>query len=124
MGHQKYFLQSSAQTIAKARELRKRMTPEEKTLWRCLRKKSIGARFRKQTPFGPFILDFFTCEKRIAIELDGNRHFGKEGKMYDAARDEYLASHGIRVFRFKNSEVRSHLAKVLSRIQEIVGEKE
>ena len=55
----KYFLQASKSTLAKARALRKRMTPEEKILWSRIRNNGCGVHFRKQVPFGPYILDFF-----------------------------------------------------------------
>jgi very-short-patch-repair endonuclease len=111
-----YFLKTTPSTIAKARALRKRMTPEEKLLWSHLRRDSFGVHFRKQVPFGPYIVDFFCVAKRIAVELDGDQHFTKEAREYDAARDEYLRSHDITVLRLRNRELRTNLDGVLTRI--------
>jgi very-short-patch-repair endonuclease len=113
-----FFLQTSKSTIAKARALRKIMTPEEKKLWSHLRKKSFGIEFRKQVPFGHYILDFFCLAKKLAIELDGDQHFEKDAKEYDAARDEYLRLHEITVLRFRNREVNLNLDGVLTVIWE------
>ena len=112
----KYFLRASQSTIAKARALRKTMTPEEKKLWSHLRGKSFDVQFRKQVPFGPYILDFFCLAKRVAIELDGDQHYEPQAKEYDTARDEYLRLHGITVLRFRNNELKTNLDGVLTQI--------
>ena len=112
----KYFLQASKSTIAKARTLRKRMTPEEKILWSRLRGDSFDVHFRKQVPFGPYILDFFCLSKKLAIELDGGQHYTSEALEYDKARDEYLQSQEIIVLRFRNKELKTNLDGVLTQI--------
>jgi len=109
-----FFLQTSKSTIAKARALRKRMTPEEKKLWSHLRRNSFAVHFRKQVPFGPYILDFLCLTKKVVIELDGNQHFEREAIAYDKARDLYLQSHDMRVLRFRNKELKTNLDGVLS----------
>jgi very-short-patch-repair endonuclease len=114
----RYFLQTSKSTIAKARALRKTMTPEEKILWSRLRNNAFGVHFRKQVPFGPYILDFFAFSPKLAVELDGDQHFEKEAKKYDEARDNYLRQYGITVFRFRNREIKTDLEGVLTTIWE------
>ncbi len=114
----KFFLHTSKSTIAKARALRKRMTPEEKILWSHLRNKSFDIQFRKQVPFGPYILDFFYLAKKLAIELDGDQHYENDAKEYDAARDEYLREQGITILRFRNREVKTNLDGVMQMIWE------
>ncbi len=117
----KFFLQASKSTIAKARALRKAMTPEEKKLWSHLRAKSFNSQFRKQVPFGPYILDFFCLVKKIAVELDGGQHYTDEGQEYDAARDKYLQAHEITMLRFRNREVKTNLDGVLTVIWDTVN---
>lgn len=119
----KYFLQASKSTIAKARALRKTMTPEEKMLWSRVRVKSFGVHFRKQVPFGPYILDFFCLSKKLAIELDGDQHYKGEAQEYDAARDDFLRSHGITVLRFRNRELKTNLDGVLTVVWEACKKK-
>ena len=114
----KFFLHTSKSTIAKARALRKRMTPEEKILWSHLRNKSFDIQFRKQVPFGPYILDFFCVTAKVAIELDGDQHYENDAKEYDAARDEYLREQGITILRFRNREVKTNLDGVMQVIWE------
>src|SRR2546423_1072438 len=75
-------------TMERARELRQAATGPEKALWTILRDRIVmGVRFRRQHPFGPFILDFFCPEKLLAVELDGRTHASDQAKVYDADRD-------------------------------------
>lgn len=90
------------------------MTMQEKILWAHLNNNALGVRFRRQVPFGPFILDFMCVTKRLAIELDGNQHFEPMAVEYDKARDEYLQSNSIKVIRFRNTEIHKNLEGVLS----------
>ncbi len=61
--------------IQRARELRKRMTPEEKTLWNRLRAKRFeGLHFRRQQIIDGFIADFYCNELGLVIEIDGEGH--------------------------------------------------
>jgi very-short-patch-repair endonuclease len=80
------------------KELRSAETPEEKLLWDKLRRKSLGHKFSRQYSAGPYILDFYCSDKRLAIELDGFQHL--ENKDYDIYRDEYLELNDIKVLRF------------------------
>jgi very-short-patch-repair endonuclease len=44
----------------KARKLRKNMTPSEKILWRYIKNRQLkGMYFRRQHPYGIYIIDFF-----------------------------------------------------------------
>src|SRR3989344_9347956 len=97
------------------KELRRDETPEEKALWDKLRRKNLGHKFSRQYSAGPYILDFYCPEKRLAIELDGSHHL--ENKDYDVERDEYLLLNDIKVLRFWNREVNVNIDKVLERIK-------
>jgi adenine-specific DNA-methyltransferase len=83
------------------RHLRKNATDSETALWRHLRARRFGGfKFRKQHPCGPYILDFYCAQRRLAIELDGGQHYLPRGLPHDARRDDYLAARGITVLRF------------------------
>ena len=89
----------------------------KRSLWQALRGRRLaGLKFRRQHPFGPFVLDMFCVEPQLVIEVDGGIHATPEQADYDAARTEYLADRGLRVLRFTNEEVMQKLAEVLSRI--------
>ncbi len=62
-------------TNRNARDLRLNPTDAERALWRHLRQRQIaGLKFRRQHPFGGYILDFVCLEARLVIELDGGQH--------------------------------------------------
>jgi very-short-patch-repair endonuclease len=44
--------------LDRARHLRRDMTAAETLMWRALRDRGIGAKFRRQVPIGPTIADF------------------------------------------------------------------
>jgi very-short-patch-repair endonuclease len=50
----------------RARELRHHQTEAEAQLWFLLRKRGLsGAKFRRQVPFEPYILDFYCHEASL-----------------------------------------------------------
>ncbi|MDX2129904.1 MAG: type ISP restriction/modification enzyme [Chloroherpetonaceae bacterium] len=102
-----------------ARELRKNATDAEKLMWSLLRNRQLnGYKFRRQHPFGRFILDFYCHESKLCVELDGGQHAEKNQAEYDAARTEVLNQNGIRVIRFWNNEVFTNTEGVLMNIIE------
>lgn len=90
--------------LARARELRANMSPPERALWNVLRGHRLqGIKFSRQVESGPFFIDFAARMHRLAIELDGETHAGRE--LQDAARTAFLERQGWRVIRFTNGEV-------------------
>ncbi|GAB4297628.1 MAG: hypothetical protein Fur0034_07810 [Desulfuromonadia bacterium] len=106
-----------------ARELRHHTTDAEALLWRLLRNRQLaGAKFRRQHPFAPYVLDFYCHEHKLAVELDGGQHNEAGGRQHDARRDAYLQRQGLRILRFWNNEVLHETEAVLEAIyQAIVG---
>ena len=83
-------------------KLRHIATPAEKALWRSLKKSGVGAKFRRQHGVGPYVLDFYCPEHKLAIEIQGAIHKDVMRRDYDAERQAYLESQGIRVLYFEN----------------------
>ena len=65
---------------------------------------------------GPFTLDFYCAELRLAVELDGGQHYEEQGRRYDASRDAALRAEGIRTLRFSNLDVLSETEGVAEAI--------
>jgi very-short-patch-repair endonuclease len=87
--------------VNRARLLRKKATDTERILWRHLRNRNfVGYKFRRQHPFGCYILDFYCPTAKLAIELDGGGHSYRAGQIRDRTRSESLARKGIIVLRF------------------------
>ena len=119
--------QTFNRTVAKtanARRLRSKSTPAERRLWGKLRGgQQEGASFRRQHPAGPYVLDFYCPELRIAVEVDGGGHGHFSGAQKDARRDAWLRENGVLVLRFWNNEVRSNLYGVCETIRLAVLER-
>jgi very-short-patch-repair endonuclease len=111
--------QYSRKSRDRAREQRRDPTDAEDGLWRFLRDRSVvHAKFRRQHPFGPFILDFYCHERRLAVEVDGGQHLEPAAGEYDRRRTDYLRGLGIRVLRFNNVEVLTETESVMQVILE------
>ena len=90
----------------------------EKTLWHHLRNRKVaGCKFRRQYSLGPYVLDFFCYESKLAIEMDGRQHGELKAQAHDAKRDMYLKMHGIRIKRIWNFQLRENLDGVLAGIR-------
>ena len=76
--------------VAKARELRKNMTPAEKKLWHGYLR-SFKFRVLRQRPIAFFIVDFYCAALKLVIEVDGDSHFTEAGRAYDAERTSILS---------------------------------
>ncbi len=109
------FLYNDPKFKPRRKELRHNETKEEKLLWTNLRRKNLGCKFSRQYSAGPYILDFYCSERRLAVELDGAQHL--ENKDYDSERDEYLLLNDIKVLRFWNREISANMDKVLEKIK-------
>ncbi len=111
-------IQSPDRNFIRAKWLRRDQTRAEKVLWNELRTKRFhGYKFRRQTPIGPFIVDFFCFEKRLIIEVDGSAHWDDESQLYDRRREQYLREHGFQIVRFENYEVMNYLEDVLDKLK-------
>ncbi len=78
--------------------MRKAPTLGERELWRLLRDRSLeGAKFRRQAPIGPYIVDFVCFARRLVVEVDG--YFHSLNAERDARRDAWLTAEGYGVLR-------------------------
>src|SRR5450631_197339 len=108
--------------LAAARRLRRDMTIAETILWRGLRNRGNGAKFRRQVPIGPYVADFVCIAGRLIIELDGPPHDEAEQRLHDVSRDAWLRAQGWRVLRFSNDLVIGGGNIVLDEIRKAIGE--
>lgn len=105
----------------KRRNLRKNSTYTEKVLWLSLRKKQIhGIRFHRQYSINHFIIDFYAPKIKLAIEVDGSSHIGKEE--YDKHRQKYIEQFNITFIRFTDEQVMGNTNKIVEEISEVVAE--
>jgi very-short-patch-repair endonuclease len=106
MNMRKTYPYNAAKFKERRKKLRNNMPLSEISLWRHLRGSAMeGLKFRRQFGIGPYVVDFFCYEHRLAIELDGDSHFVSGAQEYDQRRQKYIEDRGIRFLRFLNTEV-------------------
>ena len=104
------------------RNLRKNLTPAEAKLWTMLQGKKLeGRKFRRQHSVDKYILDFYCPAEKLAVELDGERHFTMAGADYDQERDLFILAFGIKVLRFANHAVWDNPEALLEEIKNNFG---
>jgi very-short-patch-repair endonuclease len=99
----------------RARGLRLRATDTERALWQGLRYKQLGARFRRQYPIPPYVVDFVCVEARLIVEADGSQH-ALSGA--DTVRDRRLSKAGWQILRFWDNDILQNRTGVLQMIAE------
>ena len=109
----------SEKSRTRARSLRRNLTDAERLVWYGVRAHRLnGARFRRQAPIGPFIVDFVSHAAKLIVEIDGGQHFEDEQEKRDARRTHFFERKGYRVLRFSNLDVMSNRSGVLESIAE------
>ncbi len=98
-----------------SRNLRKQMTPAEKTLWTYLRYNKLdGLHFRRQQVIDGVVTDFYCHKHGLVVEVDGAVH--ENQKEYDDARSKLFEQRNLTVVRFGNNEVLNDIDAVLLKI--------
>jgi very-short-patch-repair endonuclease len=111
---------ASSKRITRARRLRRNATDAERRLRYRLRSRQIdGAKFARQEPIGPYVVDFVCREQRLIVEVDGGQ---RATDSRDAARDNWLSGRGYRVLRIRNNDVLANTEGVLESIGAALSE--
>ena len=112
----------------RTKELRKKSTKAERILWEELRnRKFLNKKFYRQHAIihdvlGKetfYIADFYSFEEKLVIELDGEIH--KYRLKQDDQKGDVLKSLGLKIIRFKNSDVENDVKGVLRKLREYIG---
>ena len=110
------------------KELRKKSTKAERIFWEELRnRKFLNKKFYRQYAIihdilGKetfYIVDFYSFEEKLVIELDGEIHNFRLKQ--DNQKVDVLKSLGLRIIRFKNSEVENNVKGVMQKLKEFIG---
>jgi very-short-patch-repair endonuclease len=81
-----------------------------------------GLSFRRQHCAGPYIIDFYCPQLRLAIELDGGQHSEGPQRARDRRRTIWLQERGVTELRFWNNDVTENLYGVLEHIKSAAEE--
>jgi very-short-patch-repair endonuclease len=110
-------------TLKRARKLRSEMSLPETVLWRELRKRPDGFKFRRQHPAGVYVVDFYCAAAKLAIEVDGRTHDGVRAAEADNVRGHFLRSQAIATLRVPVSAVLGNLEGAVLRIIAVCEER-
>jgi len=69
------------------------------------------------------VIDFFSVEIKLGIELDGESHYQPGAADYDRKRQQFIESFEIKIVRILNTEVYENLDGVLEMIGREVRER-
>jgi very-short-patch-repair endonuclease len=111
-------LKGDRQLVLRARKLRKEMSLPEGLLWRQLKLRPDGIKYRKQHPGGFYVLDFYCPDAQLCIEVDGEVHSMGDQPEFDVKRDAWLKRHGIMTLRIPAVDVLRNMEEVLIHIVE------
>ncbi len=104
----------------RATDLRNASTHAEEILWNYLKGKPLGFKFRRQHPYGLYILDFYCHAAKLVIEVDGPIHEKIEVREKDIERQQNIESDGLKVIRFSNDNVERNFGEVISILEELL----
>jgi very-short-patch-repair endonuclease len=116
-------LSGPRETILRARKLRRSMSLPEVLLWRELRKRPKGLKFRRQQAASRYVTDFYCHSANLAVEIDGEAHSRGNAPEWDARRDRELNRQGVRTLRIPAYEVLDNLEGVVQAIIIKAGER-
>jgi len=106
----------SDEKFAYASEMRHDMTPTERAFWMLATPRRLGFKLYRQVVVLGYIVDFYSFEYKIAVEIDGSVHKNPKQVIWDAERDEAMRSAGILVMRFRATvdehEILGHLFRL------------
>ncbi len=97
---------------------KKNLSLPEVLLWQQIKGDQLGFRIRRQASIGDYVIDFYSAHPKVAIEVDGSIHQCQAE--YDKARDAWLNSQGILVFRISASWVLKNPFTAALRVKEFL----
>ena len=107
------------QLVPFAKQLRKEMTKEERHLWYDFLR-TYPVRFLRQKVLGKYVVDFYSAQAKLVIELDGSQHYEDINAEKDAERTAFLEGYGLTVIRIPNNEVMRNFHGVCEHIDNAV----
>ena len=103
----------------RSRALRKAGNLAEVVFWQQVHKgKFYNIDFDRQRIIGNYIVDFYVKTLGLVVEIDGSSHNNKEA--YDALRDAFLESFGIKIFRVSDYRVLNDLDNVMEELTKFI----
>ena len=82
-----------------------------------------GVKFRRQVSVENIVVDFYSPEIGLVLEIDGDSHYiNSEAILKDKERDKYLKSLGLSVLRVTNLDVMENIEGCINKITEVIDQ--
>ncbi len=105
----------------KARFLRNNSTLTEVLLWNKLKRDQLrGYDFHRQKPILHWIVDFFSYDLMLAIEVDGDYHLYEDVKTKDKNRQGKIEALGISFLRFSDDVIKYDIQTAIDQIHQYI----
>ncbi|MDA3906179.1 MAG: DUF559 domain-containing protein [Bacteroidales bacterium] len=102
-----------------ARDKRKAGILSEVLFWQQVHQRKFhNIDFDRQRIIGSYIVDFYVKTLGLIIEIDGSSHDNKVE--YDAERQTYLESLGLKMYRISDSDVKRNLGIVMLELEQFI----
>ena len=102
-----------------SRDKRKTGILSEVLFWKQVHKGSFHKiDFDRQRIIGNYIVDFYVKALGLVVEVDGSSHDYKQA--YDAVRQAYLESFGLKVFRCTDFDVKNNINAVFTSLEDFI----
>ncbi len=102
-------------------EKRKEGILSEVLFWKQVHKgKFHNIDFDRQRVIGSYIVDFYVKNLGLVVEIDGASHDNK-GE-YDEAREGYLKSLGLKIFKTYDKDIKKNIHWVMKRLEDFIIE--
>lgn len=88
-------------------------------MWKLLRAKGLGVKFRRQAIILGWIVDFYCPTQKLVVEVDGWSHEDK--KLQDRRRDDVMESKGLSVVRISAQRVFNDVPTVIREIKQHIS---
>jgi len=103
----------------RAKQLRQARNLPEVLFWMQVTKDRFHQiDFDRQRVIGNFIVDFYIKQLGLVIEIDGSSHDDKVE--YDKAREEYLVSLGLKVYRIQVGDIMHNITYVMNLLEDYI----
>ena len=112
-------LESKQKSVQRRQDPRMPAKRARQKLWRSLRKARLGGvDFQPWHPVGPYTLDFYSPELKLAVEVDEPRDLFAGDR--DVRRQAQLLELGVRSVRLQAEEVGCDLEGCLQKVAEAI----
>ncbi len=92
----------------------------EVLLWSRLRGRQLAdLKFRRQYSVDRYVIDFYCPAAKLAVEVDGDTHYGDGAEIRDEKRQGFIESFGISFVRCTNEDVYQRISGVLEEIERV-----